>query len=577
MQLSQLELCAEKILSSKKKAIIAGALGVMFIASSVLAIGVIRKPDTAINDVSLVAQESSIEITTIGESGEEVAMSGENSWPGEVVSLDNLQVQPGREGTIAEWYARIGERVSQGQVMGTLSRPSQTPEIVSMLAEQSEDLAKMRTMLSAQHAYTETRIEQLKQLRLDIERTTEQKRALLGSSESSNTASSLTDTKKIQARTLLRGSVAKTYGIMSGGSGLPTTYSAFQLKSGIGAQDSRLRDNFTPVFFALVSDLDDANTLPEQSGLAYFEAASKLANASLPSDSSLTQADLSALKDTLTTNQGAFATLLGEIKSAELESVNTQKDSIDKLAEIDATIADLKKTLAVHEGDVVAKEAAYTTVKSSVSNGYSIVAPKSGVVSTILKKPGEFVSPGMPVATVTGSTKSERLVRFRIPNNVRQPTIGDMLSVTRPGFPSEVKSVKLFGIGGALDETGSYMADALFVESTGWPVGASIRVTDLGGRAEVTLKLSSILWNTRGEPYVWAVSEAGRVYAKKLTLGRTLGATIEVYEGLQNGDRYIVNPPPEIREDMLIDDITELKTEQKGAQTYEEMMRAMGM
>ena len=43
-----------------------------------------------------------------------------NSWSGEIISLNNLQVQPDREGTISQWYVRIGERVYAGQVMGKL-------------------------------------------------------------------------------------------------------------------------------------------------------------------------------------------------------------------------------------------------------------------------------------------------------------------------------------------------------------------------------------------------------------------------------------------------------------------------
>jgi multidrug efflux pump subunit AcrA (membrane-fusion protein) len=56
-------------------------------------------------------------------------------------------------------------------------------------------------------------------------------------------------------------------------------------------------------------------------------------------------------------------------------------------------------------------------------------------------------------------------------------------------------------------------------------------------------------------PYVWGVSDAGRIFAKKITIGRTLGSSIEVYEGLKNGDRYIVDPTQNIHEDTLLENL----------------------
>ncbi|MEK7498843.1 MAG: hypothetical protein AAB611_03240, partial [Patescibacteria group bacterium] len=55
-------------------------------------------------------------------------------------------------------------------------------------------------------------------------------------------------------------------------------------------------------------------------------------------------------------------------------------------------------------------------------------------------------------------------------------------------------------------------------------------------------------------PYVWGVSEAGRIFARKIIVGRTLGASVEVYEGLKNGDSYIITPTSDMKEDMFFDD-----------------------
>ncbi len=480
-----------------------------------------------------------------------------NSWPGEIISLNNLQVQPDREGTISQWYVRIGERVYAGQVIGKLSRPPQTPEMVSMLSEKSQMLSEARTSAEALRAYTAKRISQLQQLRIDTENSNKQKIGLLGSNTltSGSPLLSSIESKKKLAQVVLRGSITKTFPMMYGQTRIPSAalFFSFSLKPMFGILDQNLRNNFPNIIYKALFDVKDT----EQSGSLYFDSAIKLANTSIVDMEVLTETDLESLKKMLVEDQSEFITMLGEIKSMELESVNTQRESIDTLAEIDAMIAELEKELAMLEGEVVAKGAAYSSVSGAISGGYSIIAPNSGVVSSIMKKPGEFVGPGMPVATVTANGNGKELVRMSIPNNTQKPIIGELLSIVRPGFGTDVKKARLVGVGSALDD-GSYMADAVFTESTKWPVGSSVRVLASTSSSAVIIKFSSILWSEAGVPSVWAVSEADRIFAREITIGRTLGASVEVYTGLKNGDRYIITLVPEIKENMFLGDLVKI-------------------
>lgn len=491
-----------------------------------------------------------------------------NSWSGEIISLSNLQVQPDREGTISQWYVRIGERVSTGQVIGKLSRPPQTPEMVSMLSEKSQMASESRTTVEALRTYTEKRIAQLKQLRVDTEKSNRQKIELLGSSAGSDELLSSIASKKKMAQVVLRGSITTSFPMIYGQLNIPppSSITYLQIKPMIGAQDTNLRNIFTSIVFKALADLKDSSITPEQSGTAYFDSAIKLANSSITDSDTLTDADLSSLKKMLVADQLEFVTILGEIKSMELERVNTQRESIDTLAEIDSIIAELEKELAVSEGDVVAKETAYATVRGSITGGYSIVSPNSGIVSSIMKKPGEFVGPGMPVATVTSEGNNQVIVRIWLPNNIQKPEVGEILSVIRPGFGADVKKARLVGIGSSLDG-GAYMADAVFTEDTKWPIGASVRILAPLNSSAVTVKYSSIFWKDDGIPAIWQVSEAGRIFEKKLTVGRTLGSSIEVYTGLQNGDRYITDPTLDIKEGMSIDDFVKTSDSNLGDDT----------
>jgi multidrug efflux pump subunit AcrA (membrane-fusion protein) len=125
----------------------------------------------------------------------------------------------------------------------------------------------------------------------------------------------------------------------------------------------------------------------------------------------------------------------------------------------------------------------------------------------------------------------------------------------------------MIGIGNALDETGSMMADALLLEPVDWPVGVSLRVLLPASSATLDLPLSSVWWDSEGGANVWAVSPAGRVYEQKVALGRTLGEKVEIYSGLVRGDRYIVKPVSGIVPDMLIDDIPSQKVDDEGGVT----------
>ncbi len=555
------------------------------VATGVLAFYPVDKSDSV--NTTAVDPVNPADKSDIGIDNSIVAVAGEdkssvlgsatisNSWPGEIISLNNLQIQPDREGTISEWYVRIGEQVRPGQVIGKLSRPPQTPDAIMALSERSQMLSEARTTAEALRAYTEKRILQLKQLRIDTENSNKQKIDLLGlntPAREGSLTSSIALKKKL-TQIILRGSISKILPIVSNQIIIPAPGSSFsiQLKWVFGVLDSNLRNKFPGVIYEASTDLSDVNIVPEKSGLLYFDTVIKLANTSIADNDTISGDGLESLKQMLAEDQAEFVAVLGEIKSMELEKANIQREStdsvveiqrgsIDTLAEIDSMIAELEKELAMSEGDLKAKEAAFATISGSITSGYSIVVPNGGIISSIMKKPGEFVEPGMPVATVTAGGSEGILVRMRIPNNIQKPTIGEMLSVVRPGFETDIQKAKLVGVGSSLDTDGSYMADAVFTEATKWPTGASVRILMPVSSSTILVKHSSIFWNAKGIPMVWAVSEGDRIFAKEITIGRTVGDSMEVYTGLKNGDRYLASIVPEIKEDMLLGDLIKIIT-----------------
>jgi multidrug efflux pump subunit AcrA (membrane-fusion protein) len=160
-----------------------------------------------------------------------------------------------------------------------------------------------------------------------------------------------------------------------------------------------------------------------------------------------------------------------------------------------------------------------------------------------------------------------------------------MVSVIRPGYTKDVKQAKILGVGTTLDETGSYLADAILQDNVDWPVGSSVRVVPVKSSNTPSIKTSSMWWSEGGIPHVWAVSDAGRIFAKKITIGRTLGDSIEVTDGLKSSEKYITDGTLDITENMSIDDLvkqvappeTTTSSSEKSGKKKDDMANMPGM
>jgi multidrug efflux pump subunit AcrA (membrane-fusion protein) len=238
---------------------------------------------------------------------------------------------------------------------------------------------------------------------------------------------------------------------------------------------------------------------------------------------------------------------------------DAQAELADKETEYKLTISEqsssVEKDRSVAYAEAKASEAAYNTVAGQITGSLAITAPRSGTVSAIYKKVGDLVAPEMSIAVIAGKDNTKLTVRIRIPSNINRPAPGDLVTVIRPGFTNDKRQAKILGVGSSLDETGSYSADAILTDSVDWPVGSSVRVIPVKNSNTPSIKSSSIFWSEGGIPHIWAVTDAGRIFAKKITIGRTLGDSIEITEGLRSGEKYITDPTLDIGENMFVDDL----------------------
>ncbi|MDQ3076396.1 MAG: biotin/lipoyl-binding protein [bacterium] len=476
------------------------------------------------------------------------------SWAGEILSANDVNVQPKREGTIAEWNVKIGQKVYQGQTLGRLSTPPKTPDIVQAIALQAESLARAKAEAQAVITFNQKKIEQLNLLKSSY---SDLKTSYSSSTLGSNT-SSLTQIKKSNIQVVLQGSISKIYPTISANGGTPNVNSFVVLKWNVGVSGTT-RNTYPEKIHQALKDLGNKELIPEASGLAYFEATVKLLSETIP-DGSLDEATLTDLRLVVTTEQQEFITALKEYKEALVnndvrlqETAGKNQDIIGKNQEIDAQIIQLEKDLALANAEVIAKQASYNSVVGGLTGGLEIVATKSGTISSISKRIGEFVRPEDTLASINGTNNNEKLIRFRIPSNAIAPKSGDILTVVRPGFLDTKIKIKVIGVGVSLDTNGSYMADAQFVEPTDWPVHASVRVIPNNtSSTTAVIPFTAIFWSDDGVTRVWTVTIENKLLSKEITAGRTFGDTVEITTGLSNGDMVVTRPIPDMKEGMLV-------------------------
>lgn len=465
-----------------------------------------------------------------------------NSWPGELVSGDISQIQPQREGVITEWNVHIGEYVSAGQSLGKISAPPATPELIKMLAEQTEAVTMARSQVKISDEYAAKEQSRLNSLRnsLDNNNTTSNDQLFTALQRLRDKV----DIKKKAMRSFVERAISVHVTTVSSAS----TWRSFRygfLNKDFGTLDQSMQYKYETALASLVDQMKSGDDIPVESAQTYFALAVRFANNSVN--------DSAGDFKTMTANdQNEFLTFLSEYKDAEAELADKETEYKIMISE---KSAEVEKDRSMAYAGAKASESAYSTVLGQITGGSSIKAPRSGTVSAIYKKVGDLVGPEMAIAVVAGKDKSKLTVRIRIPSNTNRPNTGEVVSVIRPGYTKDIRQAKVLGVGTTLDETGSYLADAILIDSVDWPVGSSVRVVPVKNSNTPSIKVSSVWWSEGGLPHVWAITDAGRIFAKKITIGRTLGDSIEVTDGLKSGEKYVVDPTLEISEDMFLDDL----------------------
>ncbi len=214
----------------------------------------------------------------------------ENTWPGEIISFGDTQVQPSRGGTIVEWNVNIGQKVYRGQVIARLSAPPAMPELTAMLAEQTKMLAEARTDSKAQIDFAKKRKEQLAQLLSSIENVGAETTTTSNTSEAARQAQNAVSADKQKIRSTLEQAISKELQQFSNVDIDFTSYyksvnaPILYLKEPLGHLNLATKNAFMAALTKAAKEINKDSGNMATIGTEYFETATKMLAATFTGD-----------------------------------------------------------------------------------------------------------------------------------------------------------------------------------------------------------------------------------------------------------------------------------------------------
>ena len=170
-------------------------------------------------------------------------------------------------------------------------------------------------------------------------------------------------------------------------------------------------------------------------------------------------------------------------------------------------------------------------------------SPVSGVVERVYVREGQAVSPGTPIAQISGS--SDSLIAVALFNRETAESVSRSLVSTLYFGGETFESVPFFVSGDATDGN-------LYSAQYAIPQEFSSQVTDNGfilieipidipstGSAIPFIPIDSV-YQTQDEAFVF-VAQDGKAISKKVELGSVIGSFVEIKNGLTEGDQVIVD------------------------------------
>lgn len=246
----------------------------------------------------------------------------------------------------------------------------------------------------------------------------------------------------------------------------------------------------------------------------------------------------------------AFVRIAAERAQAELRLADAQRleEEARRLASTGAfakSEAESRKTaLSVADAEL-RRAAALEKEQSELLERHRLIAPFDGVVRAKHAEEGEWVETGDPVLELVETTALRMDVQAPqelYPVLTRKPAARVVLDVY-PDRPLDVKSVTVVPLKDAVTRTFLVRMEMEDPESLAAPgMSARARFEWLEEDA-VQIPRDALIREPGGDTRVWIVTERdgkSEAVSREVTLGRRLGASLQIIDGIEEGDRVVV-------------------------------------
>ena len=175
-----------------------------------------------------------------------------------------------------------------------------------------------------------------------------------------------------------------------------------------------------------------------------------------------------------------------------------------------------------------------------------VTAPFAGVITARNIDLGDLISASSGRELFRLAQTSTLRVFVRVPQTAaRSIVIGLTAELTLPELPGRVFAAKVARTAGAMEPGSRTLLTELEVDNAQGEIlagsYAQVRFRELKQEAALTLPANTLIFRAEG-PQVGVVNGDSKVELRRVEVGRDFGPTIEILEGINLGDRVILNP-----------------------------------
>ena len=505
--------------------------------------------------VAEVKQSEQVVVRKVGDTdADAISQEGLSSFYGEIVSKDVASINASREGVISSWNVSVGDSVSAGSVLGYVTVTGVSPEQQMALAEQQANALKAQLDLETANKISTQTESVFGEIAESLKSVADKQRSIYD-----GTGGTVSTTYQTELQTITQQQVQLSNKLQDfantaiteiypkvgadGNSPFNVSYGEANLNFGFGGKNSSLRVSYVSLS-KLFAQKARARTATDQDIRNYLDKTIEMVDASI----AIENLDLEAITESVKDLQTELRDISSELTQATIDKAAKERErsQIDiELSkslvgfESDLSLKKLEQLSANERAKNEAKGAELLAQKLAVSAGgvIPILAAKSGVVATVEKNVGDYVTISDRVGLVSNANPRKN-VRFTIPASWKDINEGDTLSISwRPEYG--IGSATITGISPVIDEKGGYQAEAVISKETPFPVGASVRIIPENSKKGVFVNRKAVVFEGV-KPYVWIVSENEIIRKQEIVPGRGLGEYIEVLSGLERGFSYLV-------------------------------------